>query len=195
MRGILAGCLSSILGLMLVTGAALAADRPVPPPIAPLDTMHAKPVKAVFAQTFKLGTKPFRYNDTVVANLPKAVGAGSVDTLAGLAWVCFDLPSGQRVWFSGEGHLDFNTVTLARNAAASSHCPAMPAKFTSVVIDPDLRIGMSRAEVLKRLGQPSRQVDNWLVYSSEYTGGRIGLAIQFDGDRAAFISASNWPFD
>lgn len=195
MRGILAGCLSSILGLTLMASAALAADRPVPPPVPPLDTMHAKPVKAVFAQTFKLGTKTFRYNDTAVANLPKAVGVGAMDTLAGLTWVCFDLPSGQRVWFSGEGQLDFNTITLARNAVASSHCPALPAKFAAVVIDSDLRIGTSRSDVLKRLGQPSRQVDNWLVYSSEYAEGRIGLASQFDGDKAVFISASNWPFD
>ena len=191
MRGILAGLIS----LMLGAGVAEAADRPVPPPVPPLDTMHAKPVKSVFARTFKLGTKPFRYSDVVVANLPKAIGAGAVDTLAGLAWVCFDLPSGQRVWFSGEGHLDFNTITLARSEGASSRCAAMPAKFTSVIIDPDLRIGMSRTEVLKRLGEPSRQVDNWLVYSSEYQHGRTGLAIQFDGDKAAFISASNWPFN
>jgi hypothetical protein len=32
-----------------------------------------------------------------------------------------------------------------------------------------------------------------MVYGSEYDHGRTGLAIQFDGDKAVFISASNWP--
>lgn len=188
MRGIAAIC----MGLVVLATAAHAADRPVPPPVPPLDTMNAKSVKAVFAQTFKVGGKQYAFKDVRVSSLPKAVGAGAVNSLSDLAWVCFDLPADQRVWFSGERHLDFNTITLARRGAATSQCPAMPAKFTPVVIDADLRIGMTRAEVLKRLGQPSRQVDSWMVYGNEYVGGRTGLAIQFDGDKAVFISASNW---
>ena len=191
MRGLVAIC----MGLVVLATAAHAADRSVPPPVPPLDTMSAKPVKAVFAQTFKLGGKKYAFKDVRVSGLPQAVGTGAVSSLSDLAWVCFDLPADQRVWFSGEGHLDFNTITLARRGAASSQCPAMPAKLTPVVIDADLRIGMTRAEVLKRLGQPSRQIDSWVVYGNEHGGGRIGLAIQFDGDKAVFISASNWSFN
>jgi hypothetical protein len=187
MRGIVAICIS----LMALAAAAHAADRPVPPPVPPLDTMNAKPVKATFARSFTLGGKPFDYEGARISNLPRTLGAGAVNQMTDLAWVCFDLPGGQRVWFSGEGSADLNTVTLARQGAASSQCPAMPAKFTPVVIDQDLHIGVTRAEVLKRLGQPSRQVDTWMVYSSEYDHGRTGLAIQFADDKAVFISASN----
>lgn len=191
MRGILAGLFS----VMVLAGAVHAADRPVPPPVPPLDTMQAKPVKAVFAQTLRLGAKQFGYKEMRVANLPRTLGAGMVSEMTDIAWVCYDLPAGQRVWFSGEGPQDFNTVTLARKGAASSYCPPMPAGFTPVAVDADLRIGATRVEVLKRLGQPSRQVDNWIVYSSEHEKRRIGLAIQFAGDKAVFISASNWVFN
>ncbi len=193
MRGILAGCLSSILGLTLVAGAALAADRPVPPPIPPVDALSAPPVTARFAKSFMIGDLDGAFSQIGLGAMKKALGAGAVASIQGMSWLCYDLPAAkQRVWLSSTGVAGaMETVTVTKIGTPSASCPALPAKSQSVVMDGGIRIGMTRAELAKRLGQPSRQIDTWVVYSAQQSGGRQGLAVQFINDKAAFIAITH----
>ncbi|MBP2158365.1 MULTISPECIES: hypothetical protein [Asticcacaulis] len=191
MRGIWAGCLGSILGLMCVAGIAVAADRPIPPPIPPVDALSAPPVTARFAKSFRIGDLDGAFSQIGLGDMKKALGAGAVAGIQGMSWLCYDLPAAkQRVWLSSTGGA-METVTVTRIGAPSASCPALPAKNQAVVVDGGIRIGMARAELTKRLGQPSRQIDTWTVYSAQQAAGRQGLAVQFINDKAAFIAITH----
>ncbi len=195
MRGIMA----ALLGIALLAGPARASDLPVAPPSPPVDSLHAPVVTAVFAQSFSLGTMKSNLAQIGLKDMTRDIGVGVVDQMLPISWLCYDLPkSAQRVWLSSDeasqGFVDTITVTTL-SAAASSRCPALPAKYQAVVIDNGLRLGMTKAELIKQLGQPSRQIDTWVVYSAETKdrngSASRGLAVQFVNGRAAFISATN----
>lgn len=189
MLGILAGLLS----LVLVAGSALAADRSVPPPIPPVDALSAPPVTARFAKTFTIGDLDATFSQIGLGGMKKALGAGTVASIQGMSWLCYDLPAAkQRVWLSSTSAAGaMETVTVTKIGAPSASCPVLPAKTQAVVVDGGIRIGMTRAELTKRLGQPSRQIDTWAVYSAQQSGGRQGLAVQFVNDKAAFIAITH----
>lgn len=189
MRGILAGLLS----LVLVAGSAHAADRPVPPPIPPVDALSAPPVTARFAKRFTIGDLDGAFAQIGLGDMKKALGVGAVASIQGMSWLCYDLPGAkQRVWLSSTAVAGaMETVTVTKIGAPSASCPALAAKSQSVVLDGGIRIGMTRAELAKRLGQPSRQIDTWVVYSAQQSGGRQGLAVQFVNDKAAFIAITH----
>jgi hypothetical protein len=189
MRAIVAG----LLCLFLLTGAAQAADRPVPPPIPPLDALNAPAVASRFARTFAIGDLDIAFSQTSLSDLRNALGAGAVASIQGMSWLCYDLPGArQRVWLSsGSAAGNLETVTVTKIGASSSQCPSPPAKTQSIVVDGGIRIGMTRADLTKRLGPPSRQIDTWLIYSAHQSGGRQGLAVQFINDKAAFIAITH----
>jgi hypothetical protein len=189
MRGMVAGLLS----LMLVTGAAQAADRPVPPPIPPLDALNAPPVAARFARTFAIGDLDSAFSQIALGDMRKALGTGTLGSIQGMSWLCYDIPAAQqRLWLSTTSATGaMETVTVTKIGAPSGSCPALPAKTASVVLDGGIRIGMTKAQLIKRLGPASRQIDTWLVYSAQQSGGRQGLAIQFINDKAAFIAVTH----
>jgi len=193
MRGILAGCLGSIIGLMCLAGIADAADRPIPPPIPPVDALSASPVTARFARTFTIGDLDGAFSQIALGDMRKAFGAGAVASIQGMSWLCYDMPAAkQRVWLSSTAVAGaMETITVTRIGAPSASCPALPAKNQTVVLDGGLRIGMTKADLTKRLGQPSRQIDTWAVYSAQQSGGRQGLAVQFINDKAAFIAITH----
>lgn len=188
------GVAGAILGLILSTGIAQAAVRTAAPPSPPLDTLGAPAVKALFARDLNLGQSKYKLDDLLIAELPRMTGVGHMDLMPGVAWVCYDLSDGQRVWFSSGGKASFgflDNVTLTRAAGSAGRCPALPAKFSPIAIDGTIRLGMTKADLIGRLGTPSRQIDTWVVYSGRSEKGRTGLAVQFANDKAIFISASN----
>lgn len=185
--------IGGLLGAMLIAGVAQAADRPVAPPTPPVDPLNAPAVSTRFARNFTLGALDNNLGQVSLYDLRTTLGMGSLDSIQGISWLCFDLPrAGQRLWLSSSNPSGFiETVTMGRIGSASSRCPALPAKYQSIAVDDSLRIGMTRAELMKRLGQPSRQIDTWSVYSAQQSGGRQGLAVQFINDKAAFIAVTH----
>ena len=189
MRGIVAG----LVGLTLSATAASAADRPIPPPIPPVDAMSATTVQARFAKGFTLGNIDGSFSGIGLGDMRKALGAGAVASIQGMSWLCYDLPAAkQRVWLSTTSATGaMETITVTTIGSPSGACPTLHAKNQSVVVDGGIRIGMTRAELTKRLGAPSRQIDAWVVYSAQQSGGRQGLAVQFINDKAAFIAITH----
>lgn len=191
MRGIIAGILGSVM-LAAMAGEALAASGAIAPPSPPVDPLHAPPVQTKFVRSFSLGGLTTQFPETDLNGMRGAVAAGSVQAMPGsISWLCYDLPkSGQRLWLSSEaasnGFID--TVTVKTVDKAAGACAALPDKFQPLVIGAGLRLGMGKADLLKLMGAPSRQVDTWLVYSDAQ--GVQGLAIQLVNDKIVFLSAS-----
>jgi hypothetical protein len=132
-------------------------------------------VKARFAMRFSLGAFSGRFEDTPLDAVRKAVGAGTMqhqgDAAGSLTWLCYQ--HGQnRLWVtSGEMGGDDHRVTeiiaqlTDKDTATSTDCAVLPEKFAPFVIDGKLHLGMSRSEVVKALGQPSKSDAGEMVYS------------------------------
>jgi hypothetical protein len=54
-----------------------------------------------------------------------------------------------------------------KDAGASADCATIPEKFSPVVFDGKLHLGMSRQEVITALGPPSKSEAAQIVYSHE----------------------------
>jgi hypothetical protein len=54
-----------------------------------------------------------------------------------------------------------------KDAGASTDCAIIPEKFSPVVFDSKLHLGMSRLEVITALGPPSKSEAAQIVYSHE----------------------------
>jgi hypothetical protein len=88
-----------------------------------------------------------------------------------LYWLCYR--RGQhRLWLSsgeigGPNHLVTELVQeLTENdTETSTDCAVLPEKFSPVVVDGKLHLGMSRSEVVRTLGRPSKSEAARVVYS------------------------------
>ncbi len=187
-----------LLGLaLLAAGPVLAQDLPVAPPSPMIDPSAATEGRAIFAQGFALGA--FKGGSgTSLADARKAMG-GVVDGLDSVEWLCYDLAgSGQRVWLSSDemssGFVDTVTVT-PRGATRSSHCPELPPKYQPLVIDSNIRLGMTETDLARRLGAPSKKVGTWVVYKTEQVlrdgSATLTLVVNFINGRAVFITAGH----
>jgi len=131
-------------------------------------------VKARLAMRFSLGAFSGRFEDTPLSAVRKAVGAGTIqhqgDAAGSLNWLCYQ--RGQnRLWVtSGEMGGDDHRVTeivaelTGKDTATAADCATLPDKFAPLVFDGRLRLGMSRAEVVKVMGQPSKSDDAQTIY-------------------------------
>ena len=85
------------------------------------------------------------------------------------AWLCYTVPHAQRIWLTstqtGSGEYVTGFV-LQRDATAtpSDHCPTLPAEYSPVVLEPDLRLGTPQHQVEHLYGAAQRQ-DDWSTYT------------------------------
>jgi hypothetical protein len=163
-----------------------------PPPIDeyPLEGVPATVAKKL-AMRFSLGAFAGRFEETPLEAVRKAVGAGTTqrqgDAAGSLNWLCYG--SGQdRLWVtSGEmGGADHRVTEIVaelteKDTATSADCAMLPKKFAPLAFDGKLHLGMSRSEVVKALGQPSKSDAAQTIY---YHAGK--LANGFD-ETAWFI--------
>lgn len=186
---------------------ACAADvmtAPPSPPLSPSDVDGLS--KATFARTFSVGGLSGKIGDTALALFVSQARAGKIDKISGngvaMSWACYDV-AGTRAWLSvgdeaGDGR-SIDTITIKpRDAASSGNCAVLPSQ-QAPAIDGAIRIGMTKADLLARLGPPSKQKADWLVFRANppVKGGSVftTLIVRIDAGKVAFIEASTMAAD
>lgn len=203
MRGWILG-----VAVMLAAGPALADDLPVAPPSPMIDPYGGKEMaKGPAVATFALGGFHGQFQTTSLDKIRAAVGAGAVQKVPGqdlFDYLCYDLPSGgARVWLAVTDEMG-NTGDLVDSVTVkplepsdpkSRACPALPARFAPAAIDGNFRLGMSRADLLRLLGQPSLDAGGWLVFQGAANDSRETVTVRLDKDKVVFLYASNTSMD
>ncbi|MDH6258028.1 hypothetical protein [Bradyrhizobium sp. BR13661] len=147
-----------------------------PPPFDEHALEHVpRTVKKRLATQFSLGAFAGRFEETPLSAVREAVGEGTIqhqgDAAGSISWLCYR--RGQhRLWLSsGEiGGADHRVTEIVaeltdKDAETSADCPIIPEKFAPLVVDGKLHLGMSRSEVVKALGPPSKSEAAQMVYS------------------------------
>jgi hypothetical protein len=148
-----------------------------PPP--PFDEHAFERVPATVAKRlairFSLGAFTGRFEETPLDAVRKAVGEGTIqhqgDAAGSIYWLCYGRAQ-HRLWVtSGElGGTDHRVTEIfeeliEKDTGTSTDCAILPEKFAPLVFDGKLHLGMSRSEVVKALGRPSKSEAAQMVYS------------------------------
>jgi len=147
-----------------------------PPPVDEHVFERVPPtVKKRMATRFSLGAFAGRFEDTRLDAIRGAVGEGTVqhqgDAGGSIYWLCYRRAQ-HRLWvvsgeIGGPDHLVTEIVEelTGKDTETSTDCAMIPEKFAPVVFDGKLHLGMSRSEVVKALGPPSKSEATQMVYS------------------------------
>jgi hypothetical protein len=153
-----------------------AAQTP-PPPLDEHVFERAPPtVRKRLATRFSLGAFAGRFEETRLGAIRDAVGEGTIqhqgDAGDSIYWLCYRRAQ-HRLWVVSHGetggpdHLVTEIVEelTEKDAGASTDCAIIPEKFSPVVLDGKLHLGMSRQEAIMALGRPSKSEAARIVYS------------------------------
>lgn len=148
----------------------------VPPPETPdEDPIQANAPANMEASILHLGRLIVSLERTAMSDVKNEIGAGEFDEQGDggdwRQWLCYTAPNDQRVWLmstqtgSGEFITSF-VVSKEANAEPSAHCPALPAAFTPIVLEPDIRLGSPISSIERRYGAAQQAEDGWRTYRS-----------------------------
>ncbi|MET4175489.1 hypothetical protein ABIB99_006604 [Bradyrhizobium sp. LA6.1] len=151
-----------------------------PPPPVDEHAFERVPPTVVkrLATRFSLGAFAGRFEETRLGAVREAVGEGTIrhqgDAGDSIYWLCYRRAQ-HRLWvvssgeMGGPDHLVTEIVEelTEKDAGASVDCAIIPEKFSPVVLDSKLHLGMSRQEVITALGPPSKSEAAQIVYSHE----------------------------
>lgn len=167
------------LFLLLLLFAIPADDCSAQTPPSPVDerTLERVPptVKKRMAIRFSLGAFAGRFEETPLGTVREAVGEGTIqhqgDAAGSIYWLCYRRAQ-HRLWLvsgeiGGPDHLVTEIVEelTEKDTETSTDCAIIPEKFAPLVLDGKLHLGMSRSEVIKTLGPPSKSEAAQMVYS------------------------------
>lgn len=151
--------------------------RTRPPPIDEHAFERVPPtVTTRLATRFSLGAFAGRFEETRLGAVRDAVGKGMIqhqgDAGASIYWICYRRPQ-HRLWMmssgemGGQDHLVTEIVEelTAEDAGTPVDCAIIPEKFSPAVFDGKLHLGMSRQEVIRALGRPSKSEAARILYS------------------------------
>lgn len=181
-----------LLFLLFVIPAYNCSAQTPPPPGDEYVFEHVPPtVVKRLATRFSLGAFAGRFEKTRLDAVRKAVGEGTIqhqgDAGGSIYWLCYRRAQ-HRLWLvsgeiGGPEHLVIEIIEelTEKDAGDSTDCPILPEKFSPVVFDGKLRLGMSRQEVITALGPPSTSE---AAQSKYYHAGK--LANGFD-ETAGFV--------
>ena len=179
----------------------LAVPPPVLPSLTPTDTNR------IAIEVMHVGRLIVRFEHTPMLAARNEIGTGVFDEQGDGAdwesWLCYTVGTSQRLWLTtgrlgGSG--EFATgFTLMRDAQAEAgeHCPALPEAFTTIVLEPDIRLGMRVSEVERRFGAAEER-DGWRLYQRLEVSDRDNmhrevthtLAFRIENGRVTAIEAS-----
>ncbi|MDA9523885.1 hypothetical protein XI06_27310 [Bradyrhizobium sp. CCBAU 11434] len=153
------------------------AHSPPPPPFDEhaLERVPPTVVKRL-AIRFSLGAFAGRFEETPLGAVRKAVGEGTIqhqgDAAGSIYWLCYRRAQ-HLIWVVSSGEMggpDHRVTEIVEeltetDAGASTDCAIIPEKFSPVVFDGKLHLGMSRQEIITALGPPSKSEAAQMVYS------------------------------
>ncbi|MBR1087281.1 hypothetical protein JQ621_07285 [Bradyrhizobium manausense] len=165
--------------LLLFAIPANACFAQTPPPVDEHVLERVPPtVVTRLATRFSLGAFDGRFEETRLGAVRDAVGEGTIrhqgDAAGSMYWLCYRRAQ-HRLWvvssgeIGGPDHLVTEIVEelIEKDAGASADCDTLPEKFSPVVFDSKLHLGMSRQQVITALGPPSKSDAAQIVYSHE----------------------------
>jgi hypothetical protein len=166
------------LALAVFTADGCSAQTP-PPPFDEHAFERVRPtVVKRLAPRFSLGAFAGRFEETRLGAVRDAVGEGTIqhqgDAAGSIYWLCYRRAQ-HRLWvvssgeMGGPDHLVTEIVEelTEKDTGASTDCAIIPEKFSPVVFDSKLHLGMSRQAVNTALGPPSKSEAAQIVYSRE----------------------------
>jgi hypothetical protein len=173
---------SKTLFLLLLLFAIPAGDcsaQTPPPPVDEHAFERAPPtVVKRLATRFSLGAFAGRFEETPLGAVREAVGEGTIqhqgDAGGSIYWLCYRRAQ-HRLWvvssggIGGPDHLVTRIVEelTEKDTETSTDCAIIPEKFSPVVFDRKLHLGMSRQQVIKALGPASKSEAAEMVYSHQ----------------------------
>jgi hypothetical protein len=145
------------------------------PPGYPAALLEAQPTLAQpAARSASLGGYLVQLESTSLGLLARAAGAPLTREREGADvhdWICMAARDGARrlrVWaHSSAADGPVTGVQIEAGGTPDARCPELPANMQPVSLGEGLRLGLTRAEVIKRLGPPSREQDGWLMYVAD----------------------------
>lgn len=190
--------LAAVTSLILVSGGAIAQSVL---PDAPDNLWQFMPtIKDPISQSAKLGSVKIDFSTTTLANVVKAVGVGKIieddventlcylSTLDGKTDLQIRISSGEN---SGLEVIDAIDLLPTPKAKPPKNCAKLPAKFTPLIFDRGLKLGIDDANVKALYGNPSGKEGNWVIYShthmiedAEETG---TITIRYNKGKADYI--------
>ncbi|WIW47118.1 hypothetical protein ML401_03060 [Bradyrhizobium sp. 62B] len=148
-----------------------------PPPVDGHALERVSPtIKKRLATRFSLGAFAGRFEETPLGAVREAVGEGTIqhrgDAGDSIYWLCYRRAQ-HRLWVVSSGEMggpDHRVTEIVEELAekdteASTDCAIVPEKFGPLVFDGKLHLGMSRLEVVRALGPPSKSDAARMVYS------------------------------
>lgn len=172
---------SILVALVLVRFAAATslAGEVLPPPQEPDEITAPATLRLRPATHLSLGPIVARFEETTLSHVCRDTETGAIahqgDAGNSIHWLCYTVPrsgSAERLWIvaSEMGGAD-HTITemiatqVASDAAApTAGCPALPSRFRILSLDRGVWLGISRQQLIRTLGKPSRTRGDWPVF-------------------------------
>lgn len=195
-------CVATFVVASSFTFSAASAQTP-PPPFDEYERVRPT-IRKRLAIHFSLGAFVGRFEETRLDTVRKAVGEGSIrhqgDAAGSMNWLCYRRAR-HRLWVVSHGEMGgpdqvvtevVAEITETDDAGASTDCAIIPEKFSHVVLDGKLHLGMSRREAIAALGSPSKAEAARMVY---FHAGKIAngfdetawLQVGFREDKIVFM--------
>lgn len=154
---------------------AQAAAGGLEPPGYPAALLAAQPTLAKpAARSANLGGYLVQLESTSLGLLARTAGAPLNRERAGEDvhdWICMaarEAGKPLRVWaHSSAADGPVSSMQIEAGGTPDQRCPELPATMQPVSLGEGLKLGLARAEVIKRLGPPSREHDGWLMYMAD----------------------------
>jgi hypothetical protein len=149
-----------------------------PPPVDEHAFERVSPTVKRLATRFSLGAFVGRFEETPLGAVREAVGEGTIQHQGeagdSIYWLCYRRAQ-HRLWFVSSGEMggpDHRLTEIVeeltgKDTDTPTNCPIIPEKFSPLVFDGKLHLGMSRQEVITALGPPSKSEAAQIVYSHE----------------------------
>ncbi len=182
----------------------------IPPPAQPFDAISWKArSESKPASELRLGNFVIHFEETTLADVQRAVGAGSIDHQGdageSIYWLCYTAKN-EHIWIVAHGEMGGSShavtgVSAQRSpgAKAENDCPLLPPKLLPVSLQQGLWLGFTETEASKVLGAPSYSEGAWRSFDyqakipgkCEPDGFDIGnwLLMKLNGGRADTIIA------
>jgi len=175
---------SAILYLLFSTALLSPQETPqsgtAPPPRFPLDTVPAPTMKSVPASRLLLGNIKIIFDRTTLGQAMEQIKAGEIrhqgDAAESVYWLCYSnrtTTGWEQIWLLSHGEMGGDEHVIHGVAAKvsfsrppESSCPVIPQNLRPVKLNNGLWLGAGTKEVIKKLGKPSFQNENWLHYQS-----------------------------
>lgn len=152
-----------------------------PPPRFPLDVAPPPTLNTSPSTFLSLGSISIVFDKTTLSEAIKEIGAGQIqhqgDAAESSYWLCYSIRSfegWQQLWLLSHGELGGPEHVIQGIAAKASSsalptacCPHLPDDLRPVKLDNGLWLGAQTEEIIKKLGAPSLQQEEWLHYESK----------------------------